>query len=1627
MLRSTGPRTSARALGRRTASLALALLLALLVAVPLSALGNAAPASADANSRPSISVVQNTPATQPTGTAFSYTVTYACSNVNAATCATGGKITIPLATTNNSGLFTTIPKSWIQVGANPNITSWDVVGGNLVITLAPLTSTSGNIGITVTPPSPTTPNGISWSVKPTMTFTDGTPTVTTTAVASTATASASIDVTKTSASTNYLRGDTVDYTLAWECLDSVANAPGNEQLKQVVLVDTLPVGLTYVSSTPAGVYNAANRTITFTLTGAQLGDCAGGASPPGMIKVSATVNSTVANGAVLRNSVAATATSISSGTSTGSDYADVSIVATLPAGTVSKSGWGPVQNTIGDWNYYGTYWSATFPGNWLKGNSAANNPNSVLSYSNLADAFVPKIEALYHLDVDMGGAGNEATITDPMPCKANRSGAYYTSNAVGGALCTNPMFHPTMVTVHAGQDQSSANGGIPAGFAPYARLTDGTTVLLTAGPVPASYQCYGTAPAPNVPCRSYFVPTSAVGKVAELVFPRTAGMTNSRFSIEIGGYADASSVNTDILRNRGRIDSFRPGSPTAFGTNPTSDGNIYIKTGPLLGTAKYWSASNSTFELSAGLTVSGAVNGDLTFVDTLPAGVTYVGTPRFTYVGGNSSDLSSHSIPATLVTSADPNSGRTIVSVTVKASDINSKLAQSNGVPVGGIIYLSAEFTVSAPPGSYTNSVDATIKDPGAQPRCRVGAPVAGTPVGQTCRGSVDLVVNPTPGSDAVQVTKAVKGSSDADFKTFPAIGYVPAAGGNATFRLGWKNLSADSVNGVVAYDLLPRIGDTGTVAGTLNQPRNSSFTPTLTGLAALPAGVTASYSTSVNPCRPEVLPNAQNPGCTNDWQVLPANPSAALLATVKALRFTSSTTYASMASFNIDIAMSVPALTDASKVAWNTYASAQTNTRTGGVIPPVESPKVGIARSDFSHITFGKKVDKPMAANGDTLTYTVTVTNDGGRDIAAAVVKDTLPVGTTFVSATGGGTNAGGVITWNLSNLLLGETRSFIVTATVDASATGGSSLVNRVTVTGPPTNPETPCVDNATQACATTTVPDTGKLTVAKSSSPASRSTVTGGDEITYTLTFVATGNSAQTVDYTDDLTKVLDDATVSAQPTASPVTPLAVSTISGGRFTVTGSLRNQTVTVTYKVRVNSPTSGNGVLDNYLVKTGTTPPTTCATTDQLCTTHTVKQYSVEKSVSAVAADGTVTYTLLIKNTGQVAYTAPAPAKFSDDLSDVLDDATFVAGSASSNVTGWTFAGPSGTPASLVGSGPLAVGQTATITYRVKLKTPLGNRTLKNVVVPTDPTGVCAVGKCTTTTDLPDLGVKKESSPASGTQVVPGQVVSYTLTFTNQGRADAAVDYTDDLKGLLDDGKVTTAPTASGSGLAVAYTAGATSFRVQGTVRPNETITVTYKVTVDNPVTGDRKLLNFVVKTGTTPPTACVPDPIWPTCTEHPVQVQGELLWKKVDPAGAALRGSEWVLTAKNVTGVPAGTQTAITDCVAASASSCSGPDKDPVAGQFRISGIVSGDYELSETKAPAGFKLLTSPIPVTIGGGTKTLPNIVNVQQTVPAIPLTGGLGADHYLMAGGALLALMLGLGGWELRRRRRSTTA
>ena len=460
---------------------------------------------------------------------------------------------------------------------------------------------------------------------------------------------------------------------------------------------------------------------------------------------------------------------------------------------------------------------------------------------------------------------------------------------------------------------------------------------------------------------------------------------------------------------------------------------------------------------------------------------------------------------------------------------------------------------------------------------------------------------------------------------------------------------------------------------------------------------------------------------------------------------------------------------------------------------------------------------------------------------------------------------------------LAIGATATVTYSVTVNDPLTGDGELTNAIT--GPP---ESNCATPTGPGCTTTTPIKAFEIVKTTTST----SVVPGGD-ITYTVELTNTGQVSYTAGdpatFTDDLTEVLDDT---GDPTGITITPdVGSASFTAPDLTWTGPLEaGATLTVSYTVTVDNPDLGDGVLINAV--TGP-PESTCADSDNPGCSVTLpdKDLTITKSSDATGAvlpGNTVTYSVDIENTGTVAYTAGDPATFSDDLTEVLDDAGDPA-----NITITPDQGTASfTDPDLTWSGPLAVGQTVTVTYEVTVDDPLGGDGVLADAVTGPPESNCGDGTetdCTTTTPVRALEITKTSSPATA---LPGATITYTITVENTGGAPYAgadlATFEDDLSEILDDARYTGQTASVGN---VSYAQPILSW--EGPLDPGDTATITYTVIVDDPGTGDGVLTNAVVgppesNCDTGAETGCV--------TTTPVRSLG--ITKSSDAAGAVLPG---------------------------------------------------------------------------------------------------------------------------------------
>jgi len=201
-----------------------------------------------------------------------------------------------------------------------------------------------------------------------------------------------------------------------------------------------------------------------------------------------------------------------------------------------------------------------------------------------------------------------------------------------------------------------------------------------------------------------------------------------------------------------------------------------------------------------------------------------------------------------------------------------------------------------------------------------------------------------------------------------------------------------------------------------------------------------------------------------------------------------------------------------------NTATFANTHTSTDDCIDPA----AGLCHTNTTHhevefatLALAKTADPASGSivqRGDSIDYTITVSNSGLAAAQGVSVVDTLPDGVTLDESSvspAEQSNSNGQLTWLVDvpaaqNGVDGVT-TITYTVTVDADAPEGATLTNAVLIGG-----ECPGAPEGTDPCTTDHHVPTGALTLVKH---VDQTSAEYGDTLTYTFDAAATGDLDQT----------------------------------------------------------------------------------------------------------------------------------------------------------------------------------------------------------------------------------------------------------------------------------------------------------------------------------------------------------------------------------------------------------------------------------------------------------------------------------------------------------------------------------
>ena len=454
--------------------------------------------------------------------------------------------------------------------------------------------------------------------------------------------------------------------------------------------------------------------------------------------------------------------------------------------------------------------------------------------------------------------------------------------------------------------------------------------------------------------------------------------------------------------------------------------------------------------------------------------------------------------------------------------------------------------------------------------------------------------------------------------------------------------------------------------------------------------------------------------------------------------------------------------------------------------------------------------------AEGDTITFQIEVTNNGGAQATNVSLTDSIPAGFTLTgNTTTQGTYAGG--DWTIGTLDVGTTATITLTGTIDVGEAGNTITNVTTAATGDQVDPSTVGDDlNESVVVENTTDLVTVKTLASGNSSPSV------GETVTFEITVTNAGSAqATSVDLTDRL-----PAGLTATVNNGGITQGTYNAVSG-LWTI-GTLANgASATLTIEGVVDAGQDGNVI----------TNTTTAATGDQVDPSTVGDDLEEAVAVGIPAADlvtvktlasgdatpdegDIVTYEIAVTNNGPDAATNVSLTDLlPSGLTATANNGTGVISGAYDDATGlWTI-------------GTLASGATATLTLEGTVDVGEGGNTITNITTAAagDQVDPSTVGddleESVVVNDAADLVTVKTLASGDATPA-EGDTVTFQIDVTNNGGAQATnVSLTDSLPAGI---TLTGGTVSQGS-----YDTTTGVFDI-GTLNVGETATITLIGTVD-------------------------------------------------------------------------------------------------------------------------------------------------------------------------------------------------
>lgn len=433
------------------------------------------------------------------------------------------------------------------------------------------------------------------------------------------------------------------------------------------------------------------------------------------------------------------------------------------------------------------------------------------------------------------------------------------------------------------------------------------------------------------------------------------------------------------------------------------------------------------------------------------------------------------------------------------------------------------------------------------------------------------------------------------------------------------------------------------------------------------------------------------------------------------------------------------------------------------------------------------KSVDKTFATIGDTISYTITLSNPGNVTSQNIIFTDILPEGTTFIS---------GTLTNDSGTQQIGNPASGIQIGNINPGSTVAITI-NVLVTNIPSINPISnfssvqfehvvdPSQPSALQTTISNTVSTTVNSAILTTTKTVDKSVISVGDTLTYTTTITNTGNTPATnITFTSAIppstTFVPDSVTINGiqQLGAQPALGVTIPNIAPG----------ETVTVTFQVNVISVPPSSSIMGNdtilysYTVDPNGAPVTTSTSTNIVTNPVLDAMLTMVKSVdqTLVTLGDTITYTTILTNTGN---TNATNITFTDLIPD---GTTFITDSVT--IDGITQIGLNPNTGITIGS--IAPNSSISIAFQVTatstpVQNPIANSATASYTFIADPNAPIVSRNVTSNTVFTTINTATilSSKQVDKTFSHIGDTLTYTVSLTNNGNSSAQnVIFTDNM-----------------------------------------------------------------------------------------------------------------------------------------------------------------------------------------------------------------------------------------------------